>query len=150
MDGRTNTGAVAGIDLTRGESVRAEPPEPSLAELLSATTHDLSELMKTQVELAKVEVKEEVAAAARAGAMFGAAGVLGFLALTLFAFAAAWGLSALMPTGFAFLLVALVVAAGAGLCFVLGRQKLEQFSAVPPQTVETIQEDVQWAKQQLS
>jgi len=153
MEARTGTGAVAGIDLTRGETVRAEVAgvaEPSLAELLSATTSDLSDLLKAQVELAKVEIKEEVTAAARAGAMFGAAGLLGYLALALLAFAAAWGLDAVLPTGVAFLIVGLVVAAVAGLCFAMGRQKLEHVNAVPPQTVETIQEDVQWAKQQLS
>jgi hypothetical protein len=139
--------ARSSIDLTQAEVVT---PEPSLAELLSATTHDLSELLRTQVELAKVEIKEEATAGARAGAMFGAAGLLGYLALALFAFAAAWGLSSVLPTGFAFLIVGVLVAAVAAAFFIVGRQKLEAFQAVPRQTVETIQEDVQWAKQQLS
>jgi uncharacterized membrane protein YqjE len=124
--------------------------EPSLPELLSATTRDLSELMRSEVELAKVELKEEAKSAAQAGALLGAGGLLGYLALTLVAFAAAWGLAEVLPEGIAFLIVAVVVAVAAAICLMAGKQRLSNVTPVPEQTVETLQEDVQWAKQQLS
>ena len=125
----------------------ASGAEPSLAELLSRTTQDLSGLLRAEVELAKVELKEEATTAARAGAMFGAAGVLGHLALLLALFAAAWGLDAIMPTGLAFLVVAVVVGVVAAVMFAIGRDRLREATPVAPQTAQTLKEDVEWARQ---
>jgi uncharacterized membrane protein YqjE len=121
--------------------------EPTLGELISRTTSDLSQLLRDEVELAKVEIKEEVKTAGRAGALLGAAGLLGYLALGLLCFAAAWALSEVVPEGVAFLIVAAVVGVFAGIAYLMGRKQIEAFEPVPTQTVETIQEDVQWAKQ---
>jgi hypothetical protein len=134
-------GTGSDIDLNRTGS------EPSLGELISRTTSDLGQLFRDEIELAKVEIKDEVKTAGRAGALMGAAGLLGYLALALLCFAAAWGLSEVVPEGVAFLIVGVVVAVVAGVVFLVGRKDLESFDPVPTQTVETIQEDVQWAKQ---
>jgi uncharacterized membrane protein YqjE len=128
------------VDLTEGT-------EPSLPELLSATTQNLSALLRSEVELAKVELKEEAKTIGQAGAMMAIAGILGFLTLTLLCFAAAWGLSNVMDTGLAFLIVGVVVGLIAAIVFFIGRKRLEDFNPVPEQTVETIQEDVEWARQ---
>jgi len=133
-------GTPSGVDLR-------EDAEASLGELISRTTSDLSQLFHDELELAKVEIKDEVKTAGRAGALMGAAGLLGYLALALLCFAAAWGLAEVMPEGFAFLIVGVVVGAVAGVIFLVGRKDLESFEPVPTQTVETIQEDIQWAKQ---
>jgi uncharacterized membrane protein YqjE len=125
------------------------PPgrEPSFGELISRTTHDLSQLLRDEVELAKVEIRDEAKAAGRAGALMGVAGMLGFLTLALVCAAAAWALAELMPTGLAFLVVAIVVGAFAAVAFVTGRKRIETLTPVPTQTVETLEEDVQWARQ---
>jgi uncharacterized membrane protein YqjE len=121
--------------------------DASLGDLISRTTSDLSDLLRSEVELAKVELKEEATTIGKAGAMMGAAGLVGYLALSLFCFAAAWGLSEVVPEGVAFLIVGVIVAVVAGVLYLMGRKRLEDFEPVPRQTVETIQEDVQWAKQ---
>ena len=98
-----------------------------------------------EVELAKLELKEEATTAAKAGGMLGAAGVLGHLAAPA-VFAAAWGLAAVMPTGLAShrggdrRLVAFVV-------FTVGRNRMKAATPIAPQTARTLKEDVQWAKQ---
>jgi uncharacterized membrane protein YqjE len=125
----------------------AHDEQLSLGEMLSATTQDLSSLLRSEVELAKLELKEEATTAAKAGAMMGAAGVLGHLALLLLTFAAAWGLDAVMPTGLAFLIVAVVVAIIAFVVFTVGRNRMKAATPVAPQTARTLKEDVQWAKQ---
>jgi hypothetical protein len=80
--------------------------------------------------------------------MLTGAAVAGLIALMLLSFAAAWGLAEVMPEGVAFLLVGVVWAAVAGALALRGRTELERVDPVPPQTRQTIQEDVQWAKQQ--
>jgi len=134
-------GPAGGIDLD------ASSNDASLGTLISQTTSDLSDLLRSEVELAKVELKEEATTIGKAGAMMGAAGLTGYLAVTLLCFAAAWGLSEIVPEGVAFLIVGVIVAAVAGVLYLMGRKRLENFEPVPRQTVETLQEDVQWAKQ---
>ena len=62
-------------------------------------------------------------------------------------FAAVYGLDEVMPLGIAFLVVGAVDAVAAAVLFMQGRKKLRTVEPVP-QTKATIQEDVEWAKQQ--
>ena len=57
--------------------------------------------MSTQVELAKVEIKEEIKTAGKGAGILGGGAVCAYMALVLLSFAAAWGLDAIMLTGFA-------------------------------------------------
>ena len=125
-------------------SMRTE--ERSLSELLSDVTNEIATLFRKEVELARVETSEQVSRAAKAGGMLGAAAVIGFLDLILFSFAAAWGLAAVMPTGFAFLIVAVVFAVVAAVLVQAGRKRLASVNPVPNQTVQTVKADVQVAK----
>jgi hypothetical protein len=118
----------------------------SLGELLSDATRDLGQLLRQEVELAKTEAREEVRQAARAGATFGAAGVVAFLALILLSFAVAWGLAEVMPAGLAFLIVGLVFGGVAFAVFQIGRDRIQQVDPVLRETVDTIKEDVQWVR----
>ena len=118
----------------------------SLGQLLSAATQDVSHLVRQEIQLAKVETREELRVAARAGAMFGAAGVAALLALFLLAFAAAWGLAEVMPAGVAFLIVGLVVGVAGTWAFIVGRRRLETFDPMPQETAQTIKEDLEWIR----
>jgi hypothetical protein len=120
-------------------------PEPSLGELITRTTSDLSDLLRHEVELAKVEITEEVKHVGRAGAFMGTAGLAGYLASTLLCFAAAWGLAEVLPEGVAFLIVGAVVGVAAVAVFLAGRRQLERIEPLP-ETTESIKEDVQWAR----
>jgi hypothetical protein len=124
--------------------------ERPLGELLSEMTSQVQALLRKEVELAKLETKDQVAKAGKAGAMFGAAGVTGFFAALLLSFAAAWGLAEAIPTGLAFLAVGLVFAVLAGLMFTAGRKNMASFKPVPEQTIKTLRQDVEVAKESLS
>jgi uncharacterized membrane protein YqjE len=140
-----------GVDLTRS-SDETQPLEPdaSLGELFSRLTKDFSQLVSTQVELAKVELKEEVAHAGKGAGMLAGGAFAGYLAVLLLSFAAAWGLAAVMPTGWAFLLVGVVWAVVAAVLAKTGREQFRAVHPVPPQTKQSLKEDVEWARQQKS
>ena len=144
----------------------------SIGDLLGRTMEEISTLFREEVELAKAEVRVEVQKARQeigkaqgeakkageAAGKLGAAGVLGHLALLLVTFAAAWGLAALIPTGWAFLVVAVIVGAIAFALYGAGRKQLKQVSfdnldfrridPKPDQAIEELKETKQWAKQQ--
>jgi uncharacterized membrane protein YqjE len=131
-------------------SVQPKQPDKSLGELFTSMTADLSTLMRKEVELAKVEVKEEASQAAKAGAMLGAGAFSAYLALLFVSFALAWLLDAVMPTALAFLLVAVVYGIAAAVLLPRGRDRLKAVHPIPEQTADTLKEDVQWAKAQKS
>ena len=140
------------IDHPEGAALPTEPkaPDKSLGQLFSDLTSDLSTLMRKEVELAKVETKDEVSRAAKAGGLLGGGAVAGYFALLFLSFALAWLLDEWMHTALAFLVVGLVYAVAAALLALRGRDRLQSVDPVPRQTVETLKEDVQWAKAQRS
>jgi hypothetical protein len=138
--------------VTRVEPDPSQPKQPdkSLGDLFGDLSQEFSELVRTQTELAKSEIRSQAEKAKRAASAFGGAAVAGYMALILLSFAAAWGLSEVVPEGIAFLLVALVYVAVAAILFVRGRQRVREFSIVPEETVESLREDVQWARQKIT
>jgi len=134
----------------RASGSSGERDERGLGELFKEMTSELTELFRKEIELAKVETKEEAAKAAKTGGMFAGAGLAGWLAVTFFSFALAWVLDAVVPRWLAFFLVGMVYAAAAGVLFLQARQTAKTINPVPEQTVETLKEDVQWAKAQKS
>jgi uncharacterized membrane protein YqjE len=125
-------------------------PEQSLGELLGRVSRDFSELVSTQVELAKVELQEEIAAAGRGAGILAGGALCALLALVLLSFAAAWGLSEVLPEGVAFLTVGAVYALAAAVLVPKGKDRLSRVRPVPEKTAETVREDVRWAREQMS
>jgi F0F1-type ATP synthase assembly protein I len=82
--------------------------------------------------------------------MLGGGAFAGWFALLFLSFALAWLLDEWMHTALAFLIVGLVYAVVAAVLVIQGRTRLQSVNPVPSQTVETIKEDVQWARAQRS
>jgi hypothetical protein len=121
--------------------------ERPLGEVARDLTRDLSLLMRQEVELAKSEMAQKGRAAAPGLGMIGGAGLVGLMAagaLTAFLILA---LSLVLDEWLSALIVGLVLA---GVAYVLARQGkvriAEAGPPVPEQTIETVKEDVEWAK----
>ncbi|HZM38055.1 MAG TPA: phage holin family protein [Acidimicrobiales bacterium] len=123
--------------------------DQSLGELFGTLTSDLSELVRSEMELARVEIREEAAKAGRAAGLLGAGGLIAYLGLGLLAMAAAWGLAEVVDAGWAFLIVGLVIAAIGVVVLMKGRDRLREVRPVPEETVETLKEDARWARAQV-
>jgi len=124
--------------------------DPSLGELFGAFNGEMKTLVENELHLAKAEMKQQVATATKAGAMFGAAAVAGLLMLLLASFAAAWGLAEVVPTGVAFLIMAVVYLIVAGVCLSMARSRMRRFQPVPEQALANLRRDVQVAKDSLT
>lgn len=124
--------------------------EKSLGELFGEMTSEVSQLMRKEVELAKVEIKEEVGRAGKAGGMLGAGAGAGYFALLFVSLALAWLLDQAMNTALAFFLVGLLYAIAAAVLITRGRDHMKNVDPVPRQTVETLKEDAEWVKAQRS
>jgi len=120
-------------------------PEQSLGELFKEMTSELSGLFRQEVQLAKVETRQEAQRAAKAGASMGVGGVAALLCITFLSTALALLLAQAMNDALAFAIVAVLWGIAAAVLVSIGRRKLRQIEPLP-ETTETIKEDMQWAK----
>ena len=111
----------------------------SLGELLGDVTRDLSTLMRQEVELAKAELKQSATKAGKGGGMLAGAGVAGHFVLLFLSLALMFALGALMPLGWAAVIVAVIWAIIAAVLASIGRKNLKQIQGLP-QTGETLSE----------
>jgi uncharacterized membrane protein YqjE len=133
----------------RQRAVEPLQPDKSIGELFGELTADLGHLFRQEVQLAKTEAREEMQRVGQGVGMLAAAAISALLALTLISFAVAWWLDKAMDRGLAFALVAVFwIIVGAVLASV-GKKRLAAAKPLP-QTVDTLKEDVRWAKAQTS
>ena len=120
--------------------------EQTLGALFSTASRDLSSLVRSEIELAKAEIRVDVKNGATGGAMFGAAGFLAVLATILLSIAAAYGLVALgLHPGWAFLIVAGVYLLLAGLLALVGKKAISKVGP-PERTIRTSKDTASFLK----
>jgi hypothetical protein len=123
--------------------------ERSLPELLKQLSQEVTQLLKQEIELAKAEVGEKGRQAGKGAGLLGSAGVIGLGAVGALTACFILALNAVMPAWLAALIVAVVYGVVAAILAMQGRNRIRQATPpVPEQTVETLKEDVQWAKNQ--
>jgi uncharacterized membrane protein YqjE len=121
--------------------------ERPVGELLKQLANETTTLVRQELELAKAEMREKAGKAGPGVGMWGAAGVVALVALGSLTTFLILALDGVMPNWLAALIVGLVYSAIAGLLYVRGKKRVEEAgSPVPEQTIETLKEDVQWAK----
>ena len=124
-----------------------ELTDRSTGDLLKQLSTETTTLVKQEIDLLKAELAAKAKPAGIGAGMFGGAGLFGigaFLALTAFFIAL---LDGAVPIWAAALIVAAVYAAIAGVLVLTGRQKVREATpVVPEETIDSVKEDVQWAK----
>jgi uncharacterized membrane protein YqjE len=118
-----------------------------IGELLQQLASETTTLVRQELDLAKAEMREKAGKAGPGFGMWGAAGATGLLSLGSLTAFLILALDGAMPNWLAALIVALVWAAVAGVLYLRGKRRVEEAgSPVPEKTIETVKEDVQWAK----
>lgn len=121
--------------------------EESFGELISGLTKDLSHLVKQEIQLAKVEMTAKGKELGKAIGMLVGAGIFALLmmiALTMFLIIV---LDGFLELWIAALIVTILWGVVAAVLASMGRKQLKEATPLTPeQTVETVKEDVQWAK----
>lgn len=120
-------------------------PERSLGELVASATADLSALLRKEIELAKLELKKEAAAAGKGAGALGAAAFAGLLGLIFLSIALAYALGKIVPLGTGFLIVGLLYVIIAAVAALIGRKSFKKVGP-PEKTLETVKDDIAWAK----
>jgi len=120
----------------------------SLRELLGEITGKVTLLARKEVELARTELKADLASEVAAGKGLLVAALVGILGINMFLVAAVFALAAYMPAWLAAVLIGIVLVVIAGILGYVSwsRRVTSPLSA----TRKTLREDAQWAKERLA
>jgi uncharacterized membrane protein YqjE len=133
-------------DLPGSDDLRDRP----LGDLLKQLSQETTQLVHQELELAKAELAQKGKQAGMGAGMFGGAGAIGLAALGALTACFILALDTIMPAWLAALLVAVVYGVIAFVLVKQGQARIKRATPpVPTQTVETVKEDVEWAKTQM-
>ena len=121
----------------------------SVAELLQDIVSNIQQIIRSEVLLAKTEVKEEARRAAKAGRLLAGGAALAIYALGFLLLCCVYALSAAIAAWAAALIVGAAIAIMAALLLRVGIRRLREVSPTPQKTVQTVKENVRWAKNQV-
>jgi putative superfamily III holin-X len=124
--------------------------ERSLGDIVSDVTQDLTTLIRQEMDLAKTEMKQEVAKVGKGAGLLGGAGLAGYLLLLFLSVTLMLGLAEVMDDWIAALIVSVIWAVVAAVLALRGKKAIDEANPQLPQTQQTLKEDVQWAKAQKS
>ncbi len=127
---------------TRPGDARERP----IGELVRDLSQQTSTLVRKEIELARAEVTAKGKVAGKGAGMLGGAAVAGLLALGALTAALIAVLGEAMDTWIAALIVMVLWAVVAAVLAKAGQASLQRATPPAPQTVETVKEDIQWAK----
>ena len=120
-----------------------------VGELVKELAGQTSTLVRQEIQLAQAEISAKGKLAGRGAGLLAGAAVAGLLALIALTAVLIAALDTAMPMWLAALIVTVLWAVIGAVLAARGRKELQQAAPpVPEQTVETVKEDIQWAKTQ--
>jgi hypothetical protein len=121
--------------------------ERSIGDLFGKLSNELSTLIRQEMELARAELTEKGKQAGKGAGLFGGAATVALLGAGAITAGIVLLLALLIPDWLAAIIVGLVYVGIAAVLGLKGRDEIQQATPpVPEQTVDTVKEDVQWAK----
>jgi xanthine/uracil permease len=125
--------------------------ERSLGDLFSDLSRETTTLVRQEVQLAKAELTQSATEVARGIGMLVAGGAVAYAGLLFLLLAIVFGLiEAGWDAWLSALVVGLVVVAIGAVLVLRARESLKPANLAPQKTVETLKEDAEWAKEQIT
>ena len=125
--------------------------ERSLGDLFSDLSRETTTLVRQEVQLAKAELSQSATEAARGIGMLVAGGAVAYAGLLFVLLAIVYGLiEAGWDAWLSALVVGVVVVAIGAILVLRARESLKPANLAPRRTVETLKEDQEWAKEQIT
>ena len=120
--------------------------ERAISDVLQDILRNLQEIVRSEVRLAKIEIRDDARKAA-SSAVWIAAGTVGALSAWAFGlWTITFALSTRMPMWAATLVVALVLACAASVLLVSGIRRVKRVNPLPVRTIASIKENVEWIR----
>ena len=121
----------------------------TMSEVLQDIVANIQEIVRSEFRLAKVEIHEETTKAIRSSIPLVIGVLLSLYALGFILLAIVHALSLVVDAWLAALIVGVGVLVVSMILVSVGRKRFKQVKVVPEKTVDTVKENVQWAKHQI-
>ncbi len=121
----------------------------SVSDVLQDIVGNLQQIIRNEFRLARVEIKEKAARAKQPATILASGLIIGLYGFGFLLLALVYALSLVIAPWLAALLVGVVLAIAAAILVTSGHNGLKQVDPVPEKTVQTVKENVQWAKEQI-
>ena len=131
---------------TGARTTAEDPRDRPIGELVKDLASQTSTLVRKEIQLAQAELSQKGKVAGRGVGMLVGAAVAGLLALGTLTALLITLLDDVMVTPLAALIVLVLWLVIAAVLAKTGQKALKQSTPPAPQTVETVKEDIQWAK----
>jgi hypothetical protein len=121
--------------------------DQSIADVIRSTINDAQDLVRSEIALAKAELRQEVKRVGTGAALMAAAAVGGLIALVFLLTAVAWSIPVLLawPAWTGFALVGVVVLLVAVMLAMMARNRFNTDRRMPL-TTDTLRENMQWTR----
>ena len=119
-----------------------------LSDVLQSIVRNVQEIVRSEVRLAKTEIREEAVKAKSAALFLGVGAVIAIFAVLFLLLTILYVLALVMPSWAAAVIMGALLAVAASVMLMTGLRRLKLIHPTPERTVETIKENVEWAKQQ--
>jgi hypothetical protein len=121
--------------------------ERSVSAVFKDIVRDLQDMVRSEIHLAKVEIRDDVRQAVSSSVWL-AAGAVGILSAWVFLlWTLAYALATSMPIWAATLVIAVVMAAVGAVLVMGGLRRVRRLQAIPERTVASLKENLEWIKQ---
>ncbi len=122
----------------------------SVSELIGGMVSDVQGLVRGEIQLARTELSESASGAARGIGMLAAGALLGLIGFVFLMYMVMELLDHTMPRWAAALIVALGLVVIAVILALVGKSQLSADKLKPTETIDSLQEDKEWAQQQAN
>ena len=122
--------------------------ERSFTDVLQDIVGNVQSIIRSEIRLAKTEVKEETAKAGKAGAIIAAGVVLGLYAFGFALVTITRALEMVTAPWLASLIVSVLVGVAALVAVNIGRTRMKYVHTTPEKTIASVKENVEWVKDQ--
>ena len=120
--------------------------ERSIAAVLTDIVGNVQQIVRAEIRLATLEVRQEAAKAGRSAILLIAGGAIAVLALAFALLACVYALGTVVAPWIAALTVAAAAGSVGGTFIAVGIKRMHHVAIPPPRTMATIEENIQWAK----
>lgn len=122
----------------------------SLTTIVKDLSADLGRLVRSEIELAKTELQQNITRLGTGAGLLGGAGVAGLFALEFLLLALMFGIAAAgLPFWLAALIVGVAMAIAGGLLALGGKKNVTGATVVPTQTIENVKTDIKAVKDDI-
>ena len=142
----TETSGATAVDPTRAPATAATT-EPSTAQLVTQLTKQSTQLIRSELQLAQVEMTAKAKHAGIGVGLFGGAGLVALYGVGALIATVILALALVMPAWLAALIVTVVLFAVAGVVAVVGRKQVSRATpAAPERTIDNVKQDIATVK----